>query len=155
MNPGHDTADAAGRLRRAGLRVTGSRLAILAELARDRTHPNVWDLHRRLGAKHPSLSVSTVYLALEAFAKAGLVRRIPARDGRLRVDGTPANHDHAVCRDCGGVYDVPAVDLGRRPLPAGLPRGAKVLGARVEYDVLCGRCQRTSRVRRERDACLS
>lgn len=147
--------DAAARLRRAGLRVTGSRLAILAALARDRTHPNVWDLHRRLSARHPSLSVSTVYLALDAFAKAGLVRRISGRDGRLRVDGTPANHDHAVCRGCGGVFDVPAIDLGPRPPPAGLPRGAKVLGARVEYEVVCGRCQRTSPVRREKDGCLN
>lgn len=132
-------AATADRLRQAGLRVTGSRVAILSELERNRTHPNAWDLHQVLIRRHPSLSVSTVYLTLETLAQAGLVRRLPAHDGRVRVDGVLAPHDHAVCHDCGAVFDVPAVD--RPPDPTGLPPGVAVLGSRIEYDVLCVKCQ--------------
>ena len=131
----------AARLRRAGFRVTGPRLAILAELERNRTHPGAWELHRALKGTLPSLSVSTVYLTLEAFATKGLVRRLPARDGRLRVDGTVEAHDHAVCRGCGEIYDMPAQPAAEHPAPAGLPRGVRILGAHVEYEVLCARCQ--------------
>jgi Fe2+ or Zn2+ uptake regulation protein len=135
--------DPADRLRRAGLRVTGPRVAILAELALNRTHPGAEDIHRRLAARHPSLSVSTVYLTLEAFARAGLIHRLPSRDGRLRVDGTVADHDHATCRTCGTVFDI-LRDGPRPPLPARLPPGLSVLEARIEYDVLCRDCQKAA-----------
>ena len=131
----------AERLRRAKLRVTGPRLAMLAELGRNRAHPNACGLHRLLRARHRSLSVSTVYLNLEAFIRAGLVRRLPGRDGRMRVDGTVLDHDHAVCRDCGDVFDVPRFRMPARQRPPVLPRGLKVLHARMEYEVLCARCQ--------------
>lgn len=134
----------AERLRRAKLRVTGPRLAMLAELDRNRAHPNAWDLHRLLRARHRSLSISTVYLNLEAFIRAGLVRRLPGKDGRMRVDGTVLDHDHAVCRDCGDVFDVPRLRLRARRRPATLPHGLRVLHARVEYEVLCARCQAAS-----------
>jgi Fe2+ or Zn2+ uptake regulation protein len=133
--------DIAERLRRAKLRVTGPRLAMLAELDRNRAHPDAWNLHRLLRARHRSLSVSTVYLNLEAFIRAGLVRRLPGRDGRMRVDGTVLDHDHAVCRDCGDVFDVPPLHKPARWRPPVLPDGLKVLHARVEYEVLCARCQ--------------
>ena len=141
MKAGRAIADVAARLREAGLRVTTPRLAVLEELERNRSHPNPLDVHRVLSARHPSLSLSTVYLTIEAFAKAGLLRRMPARDGRLRVDGVVDEHDHAVCRRCGDVFDLP----GKASVPqvprGGLPRGTRVLGGRIEYDVVCARCR--------------
>ena len=134
-------ADVAARLRNAGLRVTAPRVAVLEELERNRSHPNPIEVHRLLSARHPSLSLSTVYLTIQAFAAAGLLHRMPARDGRLRVDGVVDAHDHAVCRRCGGVFDLPARVAISRTAPRGLPRGTRVLGARIEYDVLCARCQ--------------
>jgi Fur family transcriptional regulator, peroxide stress response regulator len=134
-------ADVAARLREAGFRVTAPRVAVLGELERNRSHPNPLEVHRVLSARHPSLSLSTVYLTIEAFAKAGLLRRMPARDGHLRVDGVAEAHDHAVCRHCGDVFDLPAQASVPRAAPRGLPRGTRVLGARIEYDVRCARCQ--------------
>ena len=141
MKAGRRIAGVASRLRDAGLRVTAPRVAVLEELARNRTHPNPLEVHRALSARNPSLSLSTVYLTIEAFAKAGLLRRIPARDGHLRVDGVVEEHDHAVCRHCGDVFDLPAQPSIPRAAPRGLPRGTRVLGARIEYDVRCARCQ--------------
>ena len=141
MMHGRQARDVAARLREAGLRVTASRVAVLEEIEGNRSHPNAIDVHRALRARHPSLSLSTVYLTFEAFAKAGLLRRMPARDGRLRVDGVIEEHDHAVCRKCGDVFDLPGNALGSRAAPRGRPRGTRVLGARIEYDVLCARCR--------------
>jgi Fur family transcriptional regulator, peroxide stress response regulator len=143
----HDTRSAVTRLRAAGLRATGSRVAILAELEQNRTHPNAADLYERLSGAHPSLSVSTVYLTLETFERAGLLRRLTPKDGKVRVDGTTEFHDHAVCRDCGDVFDVPPASRALAP-PEGLPPGLRVLGTRIEYDVLCTSCQR-----KRQDAC--
>ena len=137
-------SERASRLRKAGLKVTGPRLAILDALELNRNHPSAEGLHQSLLATHPSLSLSTVYVTLEAFARTGLVRKLPEVDGRLRVDGNTEEHDHAICRGCGTIFDV---DRECRPLPTApgrLPEGLHVLGVRVAYDVLCTACRRVS-----------
>jgi Fur family peroxide stress response transcriptional regulator len=131
----------AQKLRDHGLRATGPRLAILETLGDDRSHPTPEQIHTSVRDRYPTLSLSTVYQTLEAFLGAGLCRRVTTRDGRLRVDGTTHDHDHAVCRSCGSIFDLErsvALDL---PTPSGLPRGMRVKGVRVEYDVVCSDCE--------------
>ena len=140
-----DTAsDRAERLRTVGLKVTGPRLAILGALATDRTHPSAEELHQSLLSTHPSLSLSTVYVTLEAFVVAGLARKLPEIDGRMRVDGTTEAHDHAVCRGCGTIFDVAREHCPRLSAPDHLPEGLQVLGVRIAYDVMCTTCRRAS-----------
>jgi Fe2+ or Zn2+ uptake regulation protein len=131
----------ADRLRRAGLRATGPRLAILAALEQDRRHPSAEQVHALLAEEHPSLSLSTIYSTLETFARAGLIRRVNGLDGKLRVDGTGEDHDHAVCRECGSIFDV---DRGCTALPSApdcLPSGLEVVQVRLEYEVVCAACR--------------
>jgi len=129
------------RLREAGLKATGPRLAILAALETDRRHPSAEQIHARLAETHPSMSLSTVYSTLDAFARAGLIRKVNGLDGRLRVDGTREDHDHAVCRVCGSIFDVDRDCFALPPAPERLPRGLDVLQVRLEYDVVCSACR--------------
>ncbi len=131
----------ADRLREAGLKATGPRLAILAALERDRRHPSAEQIHAWLAHDHPSLSLSTIYSTLEAFARAGLIRRVNGLDGRLRVDGTREDHDHAVCRFCGSIYDVYRGCFALPPVPDRLPSGLEVVQVRLEYEVVCAACR--------------
>lgn len=134
----------AERLRAAGLKATGSRVAILAAVERNRHHPSAEDIYQELVESHPSLSRSTVYGTLSAFVRAGLVRKLSEVDGRLRVDGTKTPHDHAICRICGAIFDVER-DPETVPTPAAeLAGGLTVLDVRVEYDVLCPQCKPAS-----------
>jgi Fur family peroxide stress response transcriptional regulator len=116
-------------------------LAILGVLERDRSHPSAEEIHRALAGDHPSLSLSTVYLTLQAFVRAGLTRKISEVDGRMRVDGTLHDHDHAICRGCGRIYDVDRDRLSPKRPKSRLPGGLEVLGVRVEYDVVCASCR--------------
>ena len=131
----------AERLRSVGLKATGPRLAILAALERDRRHPGAEQVHAMLAGSHPSLSLSTVYSTLEAFVRAGLIRKVNGSDGRLRVDGTCRDHDHAVCRDCGMIFDVERSCYPLPQAPDCLPSGLDVVGVRVEYEVVCETCR--------------
>jgi len=82
-----------------------------------------------------------VYSTLEAFARAGLCRRVRGDGERLRVEGTAQDHDHALCRSCGAIFDV---ERGLVPLPetpVTLPSGLRGTGLRLEYDVICADCQ--------------
>ncbi len=128
------------RLHQAGLKATGPRLMILEALEQDRSHPTVEQLHDNLKQDHPSLSISTVYQTLDAFLRAGLCRRVTGAGDRLRVDGTPQDHDHAVCRMCGAIFDVDRQQFPLPDPPKHLPYGLVVTGVHFEYEVICATC---------------
>ena len=133
-------AKQADRLREAGLKATGSRVAILDAIQRNHNHPSAEEIYQELAEGHPTLSLSTVYSTLNAFVRAGLVRKLSEVDGRLRIEGAMSPHDHAICRLCGAIFDVEP-DPKRVPAPpAALPGGLVVLDMRVEYDVVCAEC---------------
>ncbi len=133
-------AKQADRLREAGLKATGPRVAILDVIERNHNHPSAEEIYQELAESHPTLSLSTIYGTLNAFVRAGLVRKLSEVDGRLRIEGATRPHDHAICRTCGAIFDV-APDPEKVPtLPAALPGGLVVLTMRVEYDVICADC---------------
>ena len=131
----------AARLHRAGLKATRPRLVILAALEQDHTHPTAEQLYDTLRRDHPSLSLSTVYHTLEVFLRTGLCRRVSGPRDRLRVDGTPQDHDHAVCRLCGAIFDVDRDQVQFPTPPVSLSNGMMVTGIRFEYEVICTACQ--------------
>lgn len=141
-----EPSDPASRLRAAGLKATAPRVAVLSLVARERHHPTADEVLAALAGSHPSISLSTVYETLEAFTRAGLCRRVVGGDGRLRVDGTVQDHDHAVCRACGAIFDVERKDVSPPSPPPRLPGGLDVIGVRLEYDVICSTCLRGSKV---------
>jgi Fur family peroxide stress response transcriptional regulator len=132
------------RLRQAGLKATGPRVILLTALAQNRSHPTAELLYEALQADHPSLSLSTVYQTLDAFIRTGLCRRVSEAGNRLRVDGTPQDHDHAICRTCGEIFDIDRQLLPRSTPPTQLPQDLTVTGLRVEYDVICEDCHAMS-----------
>lgn len=137
-------SEQAERLRAVGLKATGPRIAILDAVERNSDHPSAEDIYQELVESHPSLSLSTVYGTLNAFAKAGLVRKLSEVDGRLRVDGTKSSHDHAICRMCSTIFDIDPHPNTILTPPAELPGGLAVLDIRIEYDVVCAKCKSVS-----------
>lgn len=102
------------RLRVAGLRVTGPRLAVLEWLA-GHPHATADAVHTAVRERLGSVSVQAVYDVLGALERVGLVRRIensghPAQFETRAGDG----HHHLVCRGCGYTVDVDNV-VGEAP----------------------------------------
>ena len=72
-------------LKRAGLKLTPQRIAIVRLFASDESHPTAQDLFERLRPRFPSMSFATVYNTLDALARAGPGgHRPPARQARRR-----------------------------------------------------------------------
>ena len=137
------SADAAHYLRRAGLRVTPVRLALLA-LASRPGHHDVDDLthaaHERLGA----VSVQGVYNGLRALAEAGLVRRIQPAGGPARFEARVGdNHHHVVCRTCGATDDVDCATGAAPCLEPSSAHGFIIDEAEVTFWGLCPECHDT------------
>ncbi|MGK3953446.1 Fur family transcriptional regulator [Microbacterium sp. I2] len=140
------SADAAERLRGAGLRVTEPRRAVVDALGM-RPHSSADELFEVVARTVPGTSLQSVYNALGDFVDAGLVRRIePAgRPGlfELRVDD---NHHHLVCSECGAVVDVDCV-VGDAPcLTPSDAHGFVVHSAEVTFWGVCAPCRASAAV---------
>lgn len=138
-------------LRRAGLRVTSARLAVLAAL-RGRTAPaSHADLAAALGGT--ALDRATVYRNLVELVKAGLARRRDLGDHVWRFEAAGVRpggkeHPHFLCTRCGSLecLDTLRVTLRRG---ARVPRALREDAVEILVKGLCDECQ-VRRDRRER-----
>jgi Fur family peroxide stress response transcriptional regulator len=130
-------------LKRAGLKVTAQRQAIVKLFAGDDSHPTAQDLFERLREDFPAMSFATVYNTLDALASAGLSGTLRL-GGAARFDPNTEAHHHAVCDRCGAVRDVPAETLA--PTSATVRRlqraagGFSVRAVERLYRGLCAKC---------------
>jgi Fur family peroxide stress response transcriptional regulator len=132
------------RLHCAGIKATGPRMVILAALEQDPTHPAAEYHYDTLRRHHPSLPLSTIYQTRDVCMRTGLCRRVSSLGDRLRVDGTPQGHDHAVCRLCGALCDADREQVQLPTPPGHLSNGLLVTGIRLAYAVICAACQEAS-----------
>jgi Fe2+ or Zn2+ uptake regulation protein len=128
-------------LKRAGLKLTPQRQAIVRELADDTSHPTANELFERLRPRLKGMSFATVYNTLDALAKVGLIRAVRLGHA-VRFDPNTIPHHHAVCDGCGVVLDLPAA-APSPSLKKSIEQSAG-FAVRVEertYRGLCSRCQ--------------
>jgi Fur family peroxide stress response transcriptional regulator len=131
-------------LKRAGLKLTPQRIAIVRELADDRTHPTAQSLFERLRPAFPTMSFATVYNTLDTLTRCGLVQPMGAlsHGGGVRFDPNTEPHHHAVCDVCGAIHDIP-VDRIDVAAPASDPTsflGFRVLREQRTYRGLGSQC---------------
>ncbi|GAB2968219.1 Fur family transcriptional regulator [Hymenobacter coalescens] len=94
------------RLTQAGLRATQQRMVILEALLTLPGHPTAEQVFRRVRPANPTVSLGTVYKALDSFVVAGLLKRVADADGtRRRYDTDCTNHHHLVCQDTQEIID--------------------------------------------------
>ncbi len=103
-------------LKRAGLKLTPQRIAIVRELADDLSHPTAQALFERLRPGYPTMSFATVYSTLDVLVERGLTsaaRSLNADTGSraVRFDPNVEPHHHAICDACGSVVDIPVDTL--------------------------------------------
>jgi len=91
-----------------GLRSTRQRVALLRLLRQSRHHPTVVELHRLLRKEQKSVSRKTVYEILDSFVRAGLASCPGEGATPARYEANREPHDHARCRKCGRLFDLPA-----------------------------------------------
>lgn len=113
------------KLRRAGLRVSAQRIAVLELMENSHSHPTAEEIYRSLLPEFPSLSLTTVYNTVHTLVKSGLLREVEIEAASLRFDSaTHARHGHFRCKRCGRIFDV--------PLPTGISPEPELPGFSVD-----------------------
>lgn len=139
--------DYAEQLRRADLRVTRPRIAVL-EAVRVHPHADTETIFSAVRLGLPDVSRQAVYDVLGALTEAGLVRRIQPSGLVARYESRVGdNHHHVVCRSCGVIGDI---DCAVGEAPCLTPMDDKILDgfvldeAEVIYWGLCPDCSSDS-----------
>jgi Fur family transcriptional regulator, peroxide stress response regulator len=134
-----DALDLRSALEASGWRLTRQRSAVYDQLREADHHPTAEDVYQRVKATIPSISLATVYKALDALVDSGLATRLVAATGSARYDARADHHYHLRCLRSGVVEDVPTafdpdliakIDPGLGPKLAG--KGFRVTGYRLE-----------------------
>ncbi len=135
----------ADRLRRAGLRATAPRLAVLRVLAESHDHPRVDQLIERVRRDGCSISTQAAYDVCEVLRRTGLARRIELPGGPVRYEArTGDNHHHLVCRSCHAAVDVDCA-TGEAPcLAPAVAHGYALEEAEITFWGQCPACRTTT-----------
>ena len=129
-------------LRRAGLRVTAPRLAVLMAVLGEGQHRDAEAIADAARKRLGTLSTQAVYDNLHILEEAGLIRRIQPSGHPARYEARVGdNHHHIVCRRCGLTADVDCA-VGAAPcLEPSANHGFIVQEAEVIFWGLCPQCQ--------------
>lgn len=124
------------------VRQTKQRAAVIEVLRAARSHPDAAWIHTQVRQNLPSVSLGTVYRTLDTLVRDGVVVTLERAGQATRYDYKRAgeDHQHAVCRDCGAVFDVDAGELPQLPAAA-LPAGFLLTDVRLEFIGVCPGCQ--------------
>lgn len=99
-----------GRIERlcavGGVRLTEQRRAIIRVLDESDDHPNVAELHRRVRAQDPTISLVTVYRAVKRLRDAKILEQRHFGDGSTRYErASRSHHDHLIDMTSGRVFE--------------------------------------------------
>jgi Fe2+ or Zn2+ uptake regulation protein len=94
-------------LEESGLRFTRQRAAVYEFVRCATTHPTADEVYAAVRRQVRSISLATVYKALDALAAAELINRVPTADGPCRFDCRHDDHYHFRCLKTHQVFDLP------------------------------------------------
>ncbi len=129
-------------LREHGLRATTPRIAICLQLLQQHCHYNAQQLHEELSPHHPTMSPNTVYLTLNQLATVGLIRSFNV-NGNTIFDSNTTTHDHAHCRHCNTLVDLPSTTKSLPKTPGKMSDWALEWGTRL-WSGLCPDCKQVT-----------
>jgi len=128
--------------REQGLRVTIQKRAILEAVLELDNHPTADQIHAFVTRDNPDVSRTTVYRALEGFARLGLITKACHPGSAIRYDRNVDIHHHLICLFCDAVIDISDTGLDRLTVPDTSDFDFEVQDFRVQLRGICGRCRK-------------
>lgn len=130
------------RLGERGLRPTPRRVAVLAELLRERNDATAQGLHERLRGRGDRIGLATVYRTLAALVDHGIVDTLAHHPGErcYRICGEE-HHHHLVCLRCHRVVELGSCELEDWLDRAASNHGFVAVDHRLEVAGVCAECR--------------
>ena len=130
----------AGALRARGLRLTAPRQLVL-EAIYGLGHATADQIHAAVAERAAGVNITTVYRTLELLEDLGLVTHVHLSHGAPTYHSVgEQQHAHLVCRQCGGVDEMPSSALAELVDELRTSRGFLLDIGHVALFGLCGHC---------------
>ncbi len=131
--------------RRAGLKLTAQRLAILHTLTNARDHPGAEHIYEQVKSKVPPISFDTVYRTLALFERCGVIARVQYPDDRARYDPDTTAHPHIVCINCKKIEDFHCSTFEKVKIPEETEKWGLIKSKHLEFRGICRECLENER----------
>jgi Fur family transcriptional regulator, ferric uptake regulator len=116
-----------------GLRLTEQRKVIARVIEGVTDHPDTEELHRRVIAVDPSVSIATVYRTVKLFKETGILEKLDFGDGRARYETADReHHDHLIDTQSGKVIEFVDPEIEKLQEKIAKRLGYKLTGHRME-----------------------
>lgn len=126
--------------RAKGYSVTPQRLALYRELISTDTHPSPEHLFAKVREQMPTLSLATVYKAVDTFRDLGVVQDVSPLHDRMRLDANLDPHHHLICVECKRIVDISCEAFDRLEVPPDQAHGFEVFSHWVQFSGRCPEC---------------
>lgn len=116
-----------------GIKLTGQRLVISEILCGSLDHPSADQIYRKAVARHPRISLATVYRTLRLFRDAGLVIEQAFQDDRCHYElASDPRHDHLLDVETGAIVEFRDPEIERLEEAIAARLGYRLTGHRLE-----------------------
>lgn len=106
----------------------------------DLNHPTAIEVYICARKKMPNISLGTVYRNLNSMCENGDIIKIESPDGSgLRFDQTVEDHAHAICCECGNIFDLCGKEISNIRSRA-QASGFFVKAVNISLSGLCKKC---------------
>jgi len=119
--------DARELLKEHGLRYSKPRAFMLGYFLEQDRHVSADRLYLDLKERGHNVSLSTVYLNLNALSDAGLVHEFKGLSGETLFDSNVQDHHHLICEATGESIDVPVIMVDGKPITQFIKEQAEAL----------------------------
>jgi len=118
--------------------------AVLDVVRNAYNHPTALEVYDTVKQQRPRIGLASVYRILHNLVEQKYIHELRIDEENFsRYDGHVMRHDHAICRSCGTLLDLP-VEIALSPQAlqeAALAAGIKLETHEVRLYGLCGSCE--------------
>lgn len=123
-------------LRKAGVRLTRQRAALLRVIAASEDHPDAAELHARAEAAGAGVSLATVYRTLTTLQAQGVIEKLEFQDQPARWEAADqCHHDHMIDVETGEVMEFTHDRIERLQAEIAAEMGYEIVHHRLELYV--------------------
>ena len=116
-----------------GVRLTEQRKLIAKVMSESKDHPDVDELHKRVGKLDIKISIATVYRTVKLFEEAGVVAKHDFKGNKARYERTShEHHDHLIDINTGEITEFVNVDIEKLQKELSKKLGYKLVDHRLE-----------------------
>ena len=123
------------------LKLTPQRLAVYRYLMGTKKHPSAETIYKALQEDYPTMSLATVYKAINTLVDVGLIQEINVGEGNFRYDFNAEPHPHIQCIKCGRVDDLEDYSLDSLNEEASKHTDYNNLSNKVYFYGICPNCK--------------